>query len=696
MAEYAQAARSSMASPQASPEEVLERNYLIGRLVSALERHLDIVQRLPEALRNVEAQEARTRGMVANPNPPPVSIIVADHQRDVLEDTHARLKAAIQRGDFLDQEIAENEKRLKASDVAVRQQAERIAASSSDEQKGRLIWLRDLARLRVRAAEAGMDEARAAKRMDGAEVAELRALAQLQQKQLDEMRRNPRFPQADLDGVLTGLDQKIAGMQAERVRIQAANVQSHQLLDRAQRALGEAKAASLPIDRLEQNVNLRRLQADTDDQAEDAVRRTIELLGWERAGWQFRWYLFNAGSRDKLREAEASLSAMSQKLEGWQRYLREEMDRTSQRSEDEGTALLSKPDAEFAEAVRTAYRQRAEIMRKALKTVDSVARSFRAWDRDFRANSDERAWRTVLQDGLGTLGHVARALWDFELFAAEDSMEVDGRRITAVRSVTIGKSLGVILLVMLGAQLTRLSLRVFRHVAVGQFRMSSDRAGTVARWVNVLIVSMLFILALYVANIPLTVFAFLGGALAIGVGFGAQVILKNMISGFILLIERPLRVGDRVEVGSVVGTVTLINIRSSTVHTSDGIEILVPNSSFIENNLTNWTYSNTHVRRSVSVGIDYAASPETVSAVLMSVAQRHAAVLKSPAPSVLLDDFGSDSINFVLRYWIDYTADTDISKIASDLRFMIAAALAEAGINIPFPQRVVHLVRPPD
>ena len=164
-----------------------------------------------------------------------------------------------------------------------------------------------------------------------------------------------------------------------------------------------------------------------------------------------------------------------------------------------------------------------------------------------------------------------------------------------------------------------------------------------------------------------------------------------MISGVILLLERPLRVGDIVEVGNVRGTVTHINVRSSTVRTSDGIEILVPNSTFIENNVTNWTYSNRRVRRSVEVGTEYSAPPRKVEEILLAVAHKHPGVLDYPEPCVLLDNFGADAINFTLRYWIDYTESTDSSKIASDLRFMIADDLAAAGIDIPLPQRVVHI-----
>jgi small-conductance mechanosensitive channel len=287
--------------------------------------------------------------------------------------------------------------------------------------------------------------------------------------------------------------------------------------------------------------------------------------------------------------------------------------------------------------------------------------------------------------------HGIVSFWNFELFTAEDNLDIDGRKVQAIRSITIGKSLGVILLLLIGYLLTEWAMRAFRRLAIRQLGFNAGHTNTVLRWLHAIVLSMLFVVALYTVNIPLTVFAFLGGALAIGVGFGTQVLLKNMISGVMLLIERPLRVGDMVEVGSVVGTVTNISIRSSTVRTSDGIEILVPNSSFIENNVTNWTYSNAKVRRSVSVGVDYGASPERVSEVLLAVALGHSSIVADPPPRVLFEDFGSETMGFKLQYWIDYGKGADGSQIASELRFRMADALAAAGISIPLPQRVVYL-----
>jgi len=725
--EYEQANRSGP-PPAAQAAEVVERDYLLGELITALERHLDLIERLPEAQRRAKEQAEKTAAWVANPKPPSVSIVALDHQRDLLEDTRARLKAATQREEFRDQQITDEEKRLKSNEVTARQQEERIGAATSEADKARETWLRDLARLRARVAAANMGEASASQTIGRAEIAELRALAQLQERQLSEMAVNVHFTEAELNAVLADIERQVDQLQARQTRAQAASATAHRTLDQAQRILASyaaAKAAASAAankgtettpavtpdprrDALERDVALRRLQADTADLVDETVRRMIEARGWERAGWQFRWHRFNSGADpDKLREAREAIALNERKLAGWQQLLADEITRTSQLSESNDAALATAQatnaaDTESSAALRSAYRQQADVLREADKLVDALLHTFRNWDDELSTGDTRKAATQFAREGWSWVVQEARAVWDFELFAAEDKIEVDGKRISATRSITIGKSLGVILLVVLGAVVSRRVLTFLSNVAIRQFKVPKDHASTLTRWLHIVVVTMLFVVALYIANIPLTVFAFLGGALAIGVGFGTQVILKNLISGVILLVERPLRVGDIVEVGAVAGTVTHINVRSSTVRTADGIEILVPNSTFIESNVTNWTYSNARVRRSVAVGTDYSAPPEKVAEVLMGVARKHPAVLREPEPCVLLHEFGADSINFILRYWIDYSGGADSSKIASEIRFMIVADLSAAGIPIPFPQRVVHLrqdgddVPPPD
>jgi potassium efflux system protein len=196
-------------------------------------------------------------------------------------------------------------------------------------------------------------------------------------------------------------------------------------------------------------------------------------------------------------------------------------------------------------------------------------------------------------------------------------------------------------------------------------------------------------------KIPLTVFAFAGGALAIGLGFGMQTMLKNFVSGIIILFERPFRVGDVIDIGGRRGTVTGIGLRASVMQLWDSTETLIPNSTLLESNLTNWTYSNRRVRFTVAVGVAYGSDLRRVSDILAEVAERHGLVEKDPKPQVLLIGFGESTIDFELRFWVDVSR-ANAAQVSSDLRLMIAGAFSEKGVVIAFPQRDLHLeaVRP--
>lgn len=169
-----------------------------------------------------------------------------------------------------------------------------------------------------------------------------------------------------------------------------------------------------------------------------------------------------------------------------------------------------------------------------------------------------------------------------------------------------------------------------------------------------------------------------------------QNVLKNFVSGLILLFERPFRVGDVLDVGGQKGTVTSIGLRASILQLWDGTETLIPNSSLLENNVSNWTYSSRKVRFSVTVGAAYGSDTRRVIQLLGEVADRHGLVEKEPKPQVLFTDFGESALLFELRYWAD-VLKANAAQVGSDLRQMIAGAFAENGIVIAFPQRDLHL-----
>ncbi len=198
-----------------------------------------------------------------------------------------------------------------------------------------------------------------------------------------------------------------------------------------------------------------------------------------------------------------------------------------------------------------------------------------------------------------------------------------------------------------------------------------------------------FLLAISAAGVDLNRVSLLAGAFGVGIGFGLQNVVNNFVSGLILLYERPVQLGDMVEVGGTTGEVRRIGIRSSTIRTPQGAEVIVPNSNLISDRVVNWTFSDRRRRVDVKVGVAYGTDPERVLSLLESVARGHPDVLEDPAPQALFVGFGESSLDFELRAWTPLFESWVVTQ--SDLVVRVSRGLAEAGIEIPFPQRDLHL-----
>lgn len=211
--------------------------------------------------------------------------------------------------------------------------------------------------------------------------------------------------------------------------------------------------------------------------------------------------------------------------------------------------------------------------------------------------------------------------------------------------------------------------------------------GSIVRYI-VIVVGLLIILQ--TAGIDLTTLNILAGAVGIGVGFGLQNVANNFISGVIILFERPIKVGDRIEVGDVEGDVASISARSTTIITNDNIAIIVPNSKFISENVINWSYTDRKVRFKIPIGVAYGSNTRLVEKLLLEVAAENKDVLKDPAPAVRFTEFGDSSLNFELRAWTTSLLQRK-GKLISDLNFAISDKFLLHNIEIPFPQRDLHI-----
>ena len=213
---------------------------------------------------------------------------------------------------------------------------------------------------------------------------------------------------------------------------------------------------------------------------------------------------------------------------------------------------------------------------------------------------------------------------------------------------------------------------------------------TIAVGLKYLIVIGGFFLAVNATGMPLDKVTIILGAFSVGIGFGLQNIFNNMVSGLILLFERPIQLGDTVQVGQLTGQVKSIDLRSSNIHTFDGAEVIVPNGQLVSNEVINWTLSDKKRRLEVTVGVGYDSDPVLVHKLLLEIIQTNTGVIQDPEPFVLFSNLGQSSLDFTLVFWIaDYNMGR---KVKSDVLFDIFRVLGGNGIKIPYPQQDVHII----
>jgi small-conductance mechanosensitive channel len=254
---------------------------------------------------------------------------------------------------------------------------------------------------------------------------------------------------------------------------------------------------------------------------------------------------------------------------------------------------------------------------------------------------------------------------------------------------TLANALGVLLILVCGYALANAFTFFLKKAVLPKLPLNRGvpyAISTVTYYVLLLLVA---VAALSAAGVELNKFTVLTGALGVGLGFGLQNIVNNFVSGLILLFERPIHVGDTVEVGGLVGMVRRIGARSSTVLTFQGAEVIVPNSNLISNQVINWTLSSQWRRVDVTIGVAYGTDPERVIKLLVGVAQSYPGVLLARPPMAFFLGFGESALRFELRFWSDQQ-DTWF-QLQSDVTVAVAKAIKEAGIEIPFPQRDLHV-----
>lgn len=685
------------APPGTIDGRMMERRSLLQQLVQIYEQHLDALRKLDHMRLRVQEVERQNKEWDGFSTPPPYSVLMVDELRDAAR-SMALTAQGIQTRLTMTESAADSTRRnLKASQEQARHASERLEGVEDPAKRETLTWERDLVQLRARVESARTGMLHADKTQIENELIEAQQRVALLNRQRTMAAQQTEFTEQDYDKIRKRLDadQQALMSELDRAVLEQAAQRQAVAASEAKLAAADGTAAaskkapsrrltSEHVTHLTEAVELTRLQFDNDNLHVDLLRQMVNGLEHERQIWDIR-YATAQGALSVVEERDASkkLASAAKQIQGWKEYGLQQLGMVGSQITDVENRLedTSSPvTIRYLNDMLRGYRHREDLYRRALQRTDSLLGLIEHRQTEFAQREQARSVITRLEDwGTSTVAVVSN-LWNVEIFTAEDTIEVDGKTVTGRRSVTIGKVLTALAILMVGYWCAVVLARFAEKQAITRLQVDPNVANIIRQWALAFLFLMLVIITLTFVKIPITAFAFLGGALAIGVGFGTQNLLKNVISGLLLLMERPLRVGDVIEVDGIRGMVTTIGLRSSTIRDTNGVETLIPNSNLLERNLTNWTYSSFRKRYSIRIAVATGSDARRVKEMLGELAGRHGRILKEPEPYVLFEDFSEHALVFALHYWIEIGPNIDAATVASDLRFMIENSFAEAHI----------------
>jgi potassium efflux system protein len=511
-------------------------------------------------------------------------------------------------------------------------------------------------------------------------------IAQLQKKttqqQVDWVRSHLAYDEQDLqerlklfDGLRQKLKSLMTSLAAEQQAVEDAWLKAQQEYS------GAGINDELKRERSKSWLDARQAWRDTYQQVLEQIENSLRLISLSEDTWQRRYLIIKgeAGFDEFARwekettESIKNVNRLIAMAQNSQSNLQPQIVSVKIQLAKQGIdPVVAKNQSTMLEALNKLLERTVEY----LSRLQTMSRFQNRFLEEINARQTSIKLTDILQ-GLGT--NFLKVL-DYELWVIDD------------QSVTVRKVFVALLILFIGLQLAKYISRFTTNRILLRTKLDESDRAIFDRILYFLMLVLIVLFALHTVNIPLTALTFLGGAFAIGVGFGTQNLLNNFISGFIIMLERPVKIGDTIEFESTIGTIEEIGIRCTRIRTASNVHILVPNSSLLEKNIVNWTLSDQIIRCQVRVGVAYGSKVREVSRLLYKAIAEHEKILKKPEPVVIFNDFGDSALIFDVYYWIRL-GDNRMEKliIESNVRFLIEKHLREGGITIPFPQRDIHL-----
>jgi potassium efflux system protein len=691
-----------------SPTEVSERRSNLIRIAFNLERTLKGLESADADA--VTAKEAKRRSAEWRgfDKPPPYSFLFFDELRNQRDAALAKLHSYQATVTLLERQVASLQEQYRDAEKSTQIAADKAARAKGTSGESSALWRLDASNLLLQATGTSLSYYQQSISSHQPRITAAEADLALVEHQLQAVDKHVVFTDEDLATATTSARGKATAAEKELVKLakRHANIlaERDQLRSDIDKLRQEKDAAAAPPEGAKPDPKLVAAEAKLRavNAEEEALSYAMDLLGASLRIYadvpealKLRRELLSSPSADERARARKQLMEIQRTVRGWQAFSENEHAAVAaaiREQESRITGMVAdSPERTSAQRVLAALHQKNECVNLLDELITNCGRSIDRWVNDDAESLQKRSAGQRTGDAISAFWGAVARVWNFSVYSYSDTVEVNGQSVTVKRGLSLGWLLGAVLFFLLSYRGASWVSRRIQATVIQRGWAGEAQTRTLRRWTMVAVGALLALFTLHLLKIPLTAFAFLGGALAIGFGFGTQTIFKNLISGIIVLAERKIKVGDILDVDGVIGKVSSVDTRSSTLRGFDGVETLIPNSLLLENRVTNWTHSNARMRRVVKVGVAYGSPLQKVAEILADCAKRHGLILPDPAPLVLLEDFGADSLMFGVYFWVELKESTNANQIASDLRFMIDKRFAEAGIVIAFPQRDIHL-----
>lgn len=698
------------APPSATDDELKLRRYYMLERIRAIESQIRSMARLNELSQQLEAAREVANSWTKLEQPPPYSVALVDELVREKLAAESQVQSQETRRNLIRAMRDTMSGTLKDLAVTIRQKEERLSGTDHSRRaedsagKAALSWSLEIDRQRLRTTSAIVKSLEAAQKVNDIELAAAGISATLAARKAETAQSESAFSDADYKRVQATIDAESKSISRELSRAVDSETAATKKLEQATENLArqQALAASEPledespttIEALKHAVALAEIEVSAANASLDMLRFKPSSIEMQRAIWDYRYRLHGdrnpqllAEARKTLAEISSRLALLTQIADRQKNVLRADMG-------DRAQLLLTTSDNAKRELLTRAQEfdlGREEILRSVGASFGSTQHLLSHANEELGKDVKQHQWGSGLRSAYYLTSGFLQDAWNLELLAIEDTIDVEGKKVTGYTSITLGKILRAIFLFVGGVFLSLWLSRIAESFVVRRFGYDPAQARILRKWMSTAGLGILLVAVLIWVRIPLTVFAFLGGAVAIGLGFGMQNLLKNLISGLMLLFERPFRAGDLVEVGPIRGNIVEIGIRSSVIRDANGVDTLIPNNTFVEQSVTNWTYESAKVRFCIRLGVAYGSPVREVAQFLADCVARHGLILKDPAPEILFENFGADSLEFAIYYWLEIGPTVSNRLVSSDLRFIIEKVLRENDISISYPQRDVHL-----